>query len=243
MEKNKITIAAVIVLVLLVGAGTGYYFWKKPSEIQNNIATSQTDASGAEVAPKAVSLDAADLKPEENAPEPVADDIYIGSADAPVTIIEYFSLSCPHCAQFHAGVLPQLKKDYIDTGKVRFIYRDFPLNKPALAAAILARCQSPLQYSAIIDYLFQTADQWLVQDPIPPLAQIAKTAGMDDQSFQACMEDSALREKVVGSRADASTKYNINSTPTFYINKIKVSGTQAYEKYQAIIEALLKNQN
>jgi protein-disulfide isomerase len=229
MKKN-IAAIAILVCVLAVGGGAAFYFSNSTG------SNSSPDAGQSSIAPE-------DLTPEANAPQPNPDDIFLGDANAPVTIIEYFSLSCPHCARFHKEVLPQLKKDYIDTGKVKLIFRDFPLNRPALAAALLARCQSPVKYPAMIEYLFETADQWLIEQPLPPLEQIAKTAGMDEASFKQCVENNELREKIVASRADASTKYGINSTPTFYINGVKISGTQAYDKYRAIIDALLVKAN
>lgn len=237
MQKNKLVL--LIILILLAAGGGGYFYFNKPMVDGGTNATATVEA-GSEATKDVPLPDPGDLTPAENAPQPTADDIYLGNADAPITIIEYFSLSCPHCAHFHKDVLPLLKKDYIDTGKVRFIYRDFPLNKPALAAAILARCQSPVNYPAMVDYLFETADQWLVEQPLPALTQIAKTAGVDEAVFKQCIEDPALREKVINSRKEADEKYGINSTPTFYINGVKINGTQAYEKYQAVIEALLK---
>ena len=114
-------------------------------------------------------------------------DMALGDEKAPVTIIEYASMTCPHCAAFHANTYPELKKRYIDTGKVRFIFREFPLDQLALAAFMLARCAGPDKYFPMIDTLFQQQKEWVVQKPLGPLLAIAKQAGMSEQAFNECL--------------------------------------------------------
>src|SRR5262245_46064913 len=119
-------------------------------------------------------------------------DMALGDEKAPVTIIEYASMTCPHCAAFHATTYPELKKRYIHTGKVRFIFREFPLDQLALAAFLIARCAGPDKYFPMIDTLFQQQKEWLVQKPLAPLLAIAKQAGMSEQAFNECLQNQKL---------------------------------------------------
>jgi protein-disulfide isomerase len=159
---------------------------------------------------------------EEPAPPPAAEvglpDIALGKADAPVTIVEYSSLSCPHCATFHKEVLPALKSEYIDTGKVRYVEREFPLNNAAFAGSVLARCVDPSRFYAFNDLLFSHQDEWAFkEDAVVPLRQYAKQAGMTDPDFDKCIDDEALQKKVVAVR-DKGEKEGVKGTPTFFIN-------------------------
>jgi protein-disulfide isomerase len=145
-------------------------------------------------------------------------DMALGKADAPVTIIEYSSLSCPHCATFHKEVLPQLKSEYIDTGKLRYIEREFPLNNSAFAGSVLARCLDPNRFYAFNDYLFSRQDEWAFkEDAIAPLKQYAKQAGLTEAEFEKCIDDEALQKKVLAVR-DKGEKEGVRGTPTFFIN-------------------------
>src|SRR6516165_8706071 len=123
------------------------------------------------------------------------DDIPMGSATAPVTIIEYASMTCPHCAAFAVTTFPKLKEKYIDTGKVKYIMREYPLDPLAAAAFMLARCAGPDKYYPMIETLFAQQAKWAVRNPIEPLLAIAKQAGFTEQSFRACLDDKALLEK------------------------------------------------
>src|SRR5690242_13662638 len=128
-------------------------------------------------------------------------DLVQGKADAPVTIIEYASMTCPHCANFHKGTYPALKEKYIDTGKVRFIFREFPLDELAVAASMLARCAgSPEKSMAMIDVLFASQDKWAVRQPIPVLKQIAKQAGITEKAFDDCLKDQKLYDNIMAMR-------------------------------------------
>jgi protein-disulfide isomerase len=181
----------------------------------------------------------ADLKPIES---PLAqaqpDDMVEGDANAPITLIEYSSLSCPHCARFQTEVLPQVKKDFIDTGKVKLIQRDFPLNKPAIQAAQLAHCAGPMRYFAIIDVLFKTQEQWLSENAVEKLAQIAATAGIDRPTFDACLANKDIEAKIVASRQAGTDAFQIDATPTFIINGVKLEGEPSYDNLKALFEKL-----
>jgi protein-disulfide isomerase len=168
------------------------------------------------------------------------DDIPLGSESAPVTIIEYASMTCPHCAAFEVGVFPKLKEKYIDTGKVRFIMREYPLDRLAAAAFMLARCAGPEKYNALVETLFQQQQKWAVKEPLPPLLAIAKQAGFTQQSFDACLNDTALFNKIQQVRDRATTKFKVDATPTFYINGEKFSGEISMDELDKRIQPFLK---
>jgi len=169
-----------------------------------------------------------------------ADDMVMGNEKAPVTMIEYASFTCPHCAHFETETFPQIKQDYIDTGKVRFVYRDFPLDALALRAAMLAHCAGKERYFGFVQVLFQQQTSWdQAADPEAALASIAKIGGIGKEEFDKCMGDQTLEQRVVKTRHDAEADLDIESTPTFFINGQKVSGSQPLEVYQAVINPLL----
>ena len=181
----------------------------------------------------------ADLKPIDSPlAKAQADDLVEGDAKAPITMIEYSSLSCPHCARFQKDVLPQVKKDFIDTGKVQLIQRDFPLNKPAIQAAQLAHCAGPMRYFALVDVLFKTQDQWLTEDAVEKLAQTAATAGIDRATFDGCLANKDIEAKIVASRKTGEDAFGINATPTFIINGVKLEGEQSYDDLKALFAKL-----
>ena len=161
-------------------------------------------------------------------------DMAQGDEKAPVTIIEYASMTCPHCADFHAQTYPELKKRYIDTGKVRFIFREFPLDQLALAGFLLARCVGPDKYFPMIDTLFQLQKEWVVQKPLGPLLAIAKQAGMSEQQFNDCLQDKKLIDGLEDVRQRAM-KLNVQSTPSFFINgkPARVFRIEEFEKAMA----------
>ncbi len=168
-----------------------------------------------------------------------ADDYVIGEATAPVTIIEYASLTCPHCARFHGQVLPALKKELIDSGKVRLVYRDFPLDQFAMAGSVLARCAGRDRYFAFLDVLFRDQSRWArSQDPIQALSQIARLGGMGKEKFQSCLNDKKLQESILKQRLDGNQKYQVNSTPTLIINGKKFSGGLTFDQIKAVVETM-----
>ena len=147
------------------------------------------------------------------------DDHVLGMPDAPITIVEYASLTCPHCAEFDRDTLPKIKEKWIDTGKAKLVFRDFPLDGLALRAAMLARCAPPDRYFGYIDVLFHSQNNWArADDPILALSRIARLGGMSDQQFQACMSNEELQRSVAASRQTAEKDYGVESTPTFFLN-------------------------
>jgi len=170
-------------------------------------------------------------------PEVTADDRILCKADAPVTIIEYASLTCPHCAAFEKEILPKIKSEWIDTGKAKLVFRDFPLDGSALKAAIVARCAPPERFYGFIDILFAQQGSWGISpDPVPGITRIAKLGGMSEDQVQACLKDDALQNKILAVRLAAEQQYQVESTPTFFINGKKVVGARE-DKIVAEIKA------
>ncbi len=168
-------------------------------------------------------------------------DIVQGKPDAPITIIEYASMTCGHCARFHAETYPVLLKKYIDTGKVRFVLREFPLDPLAAAAFMLARCAGPDKRNAMIDLMFDKQTNWAFNDkPIEALAGLLKQTGMSQESFNACINDQALYDKVNEVRDRAAQKFGIDATPTFFINGKKVAGEMTPETLDKELQPMLK---
>jgi protein-disulfide isomerase len=169
------------------------------------------------------------------------DDIVMGSPTAPVTIIEYASMTCPHCAHFAVETFPKLKEKYIDTGKVKYIMREYPLDNLALAAFMLARCAGPDKYYPMIETLFAEQRKWAVREPLPPLLAIARQAGFTQQTFDACVNDKELAGKVQQIRNRGQQKFKVEATPTFYINGERFPGALTIEDLDKAIAPLVKS--
>jgi protein-disulfide isomerase len=164
----------------------------------------------------------------------------LGKEDAPVTIIEYASTTCPHCANFHKTTFPELKKRYIDTGQVRFIYREFPLNEPDFIAYMLSRCMPKDKFFPFLETLFEQQEKWAVQGWQAPLKNIASQAGFNEETFNACLQNKQVQEGVAWQSKQGS-KLGVNSTPTFFINGQKYSGGMSIEEMEKVIAPLLKS--
>ncbi len=163
----------------------------------------------------------------------------IGSPDAPVTMIEYFSLTCPACASFHNDVYDDLKEKYLDTGKVRFVYKEFPRDGVDLRAGMMARCADPRRYSGLIQVLFKSQPNWTrARDPIAEIAKIGRLAGIDDATFESCLASEALANGILAERQNASAR-GVRSTPTFDIGGQLYAGSRSIEELSEIIDPLL----
>ena len=161
----------------------------------------------------------------------------LGEADAPVTIIEYASATCPHCASFPVDTFPALKEEFIDTGKVRFIFREFPFDDLALAAFMLARCAPEERYFPIVDVLFEEQQSW-TREPREELLKIARMAGFTEESFNQCLENEEIAEGILEIRSTGAEQYGVDSTPTFFVNGTVIEGNQPIERFrEAIAEA------
>ena len=170
-------------------------------------------------------------------------DMAIGDDKAPVTIVEYASMTCPHCAHFQETTFPELKKRYIDTGKVRYIAREFPLDSLAAAAFMLARCAGETdktKYFALVDTLYRQQRTWAVEKPLAPLFAIAKQAGFTQQTFDACLSNQKILDGIEAIRQRAVKEFKVESTPTFFVNGTRVPGAVSIEEMAKLIEPQLK---
>jgi protein-disulfide isomerase len=167
-------------------------------------------------------------------------DVWLGPADAKVTIFEYASLTCSHCAAFHTETYPKLKERYIDTGKVRFALREFPFDPLATAGFMLARCDGEAKYYPITDLLFDTQKAWaFVDKPLDALQQIMRQAGFSQEKFESCLRDQKLFDAVNAVRKRAEDKFKVSSTPTFFINGQRHGGSLSFDEMEKILTPLL----
>ena len=173
-------------------------------------------------------------------------DMAMGAENAPVTIIEYASMTCPHCAHFTIETFPKLKERYIDTGKVRYIFREFPLDALAAGGSLLARCADKDKYFSLIDLLFHKQADWAVNNPIEPLFNVVKQAGYSREAFNACLDtrnNEQSRKLLAGiesMRNRAADKFKVQSTPTFFINGKRVAGAISIEEIEKEIAPYIK---
>jgi protein-disulfide isomerase len=171
-------------------------------------------------------------------------DMALGPADAPITITEFASMTCPHCAAFNADVFPKIKSTYIDTGKIRYIFREFPLDIKAAAGSMLSRCiakDDAGKYFAVTDMLFKQQGDWVMKNTTETLTRIGKQAGLSQQAVDDCLKDQALLDKIVADQKFASEVLKVNSTPTFFLNGEMIKGETSFEEFDKRIKALLKS--
>lgn len=163
-------------------------------------------------------------------------DKVLGDPEAPVTIVEYASFTCPHCASFHAETMPALKERFIDTGQVRFVFRDFPLDEQALRAGMMARCVPDAQYFNVVDVVFSTLNQWSSgPDWRQSLSRIGRMVGLSQEAFDACMADEQLEADILGLRMEGQNQFRIQATPSFVINGKTLSGGRSIDDFAEII--------
>ncbi len=169
-------------------------------------------------------------------------ELMLGKEDAPVTIVEYASMTCGHCANFHNNVFPALKTKYIDTGKVRFVMREFPLDNLAAAAAMLTRCAGGEKTHELIGALFKTQDKWAFVrgNPVPELFKLAQQAGFTQEKFDTCIKDAATLDQMISARQRASDEFGVNATPTFFINGKRFKGrSDSVEAFDQVLAPLV----
>ena len=172
-------------------------------------------------------------------PGPLPDKIF-GPSDAPVTIVEYASITCHFCMKFHSETWPGLKEKYVDTGKIRFIIREFPLDPLATAGFMLARCAGDEKWYPVLDLLYRTKETWgHAQNPADALLQTVRQAGYTKDSFEACLRDDALFQNVRQTADRAARDFGVNSTPTFFINGEKRTGALTLQEFDRILEPML----
>jgi protein-disulfide isomerase len=171
-------------------------------------------------------------------------DMALGPANAQVTITEYASMTCPHCAAFNEKVFPKIKSEYIDSGKVRYVFREFPLDIKAAAGSMLARCiakDDAGKYFAVVDMLFKQQNDWVTKNTTETLTRIGKQAGLSQQAVEDCLKDQALLDKIAADQKYASDVLKVDSTPTFFINGEKIKGETSFEEFDKKIKSLLKS--
>ena len=171
-------------------------------------------------------------------------DMALGPANATVTITEYASMTCPHCAAFNETVFPKIKSEYIDTGKIRYVFREFPLDIKAAAGSMLSRCiakDDGAKYFAVTDMLFRQQNDWVMKNTTETLTRIGKQAGLSQQAVEDCLKDQALLDKIAADQKYAAEVLKVNSTPTFFINGEKIKGETSFEEFDKRIKSLLKS--
>lgn len=225
LRLRLVILAALMFLGLAV---VGLYVWKSnpaaPSSEQSNVA-------------RGISADTKGLPAS-----PPSGDKVLGKIDAPITIVEYASLTCPHCAQFHETVLPRLQKTYIDTGKAKLIFRGLALNPLDLSAQMLTRCVSEDKYFPFVSALFVTQKDWAgAPDPLEVLLQISKQAGFTKESFEKCLRNQAALDEINAVRKDFEEKIGALRTPTFIVNGRQLQGEPSFDALEKLIVLDLKS--
>ncbi len=253
MKNSKKTYLVAAALCLLTGfAALVVHNYKTKTSFKNDEKTTEVveEKKSQDAVNEAVNNDAkttSEVKRDSEILKVNASDIVLGDRSAPVVLIEYASLSCPHCAAFHREALEKLKAEYIDSKKVQFIHRDFPLNQPALTAGMFAICQaqdhkaeSAEKYYNLLKALFKTQDSWAF-DPkyIEKLQSIAQLDGMTSERFNSCINDKKLQERILASRMEAAKGLQIQSTPTFFVNDEISEGYVDYLSLKKMIDKKL----
>ena len=170
-------------------------------------------------------------------------DMALGPANAPITITEFASMTCPHCAAFNADVFPKIKSAYIDTGKIRYVFREFPLDIKAAAGSMLSRCiakDDAGKYFAVVDLLFRQQNDWVVKNTTETLTRIGKQAGLSAQEVEDCLKNQQLLDKIAADQKYASDVLKVDSTPTFFVNGERIKGETSIEEFEKKINPLLK---
>lgn len=215
----------------LVGGGALLYArpWEKPASAPAAPASAdaapppKTGASASTVNPLLLARDG---------------DRILGNAEAPITIVEYASFTCPHCATLATQVLPQIKKDWVETGKAKLIFRDFPLDRLAYEAALLSRAVAAERYYAFIDILFSQQEKWATaKDPRAALGQLAKLAGLGSAEIDAAFGNQAVGDAILAQRLEASEKLGVDSTPTLFVNGVKLTDHSTVDAVAKVLSA------
>ena len=212
--------AIAAVAVIAVG---GWYFYNQDNSIVEDVAAKVDAVMGTDF----------------DKPGSFAEHI-LGNPDAKVTIVEYASLTCPHCANFHVNTFKQFKKEYVDTGKVKFVYRDFYLDDLARGTAMLAQCAPEDQYFSIIDLVFTNQRKWMsAEKPFAAIGKLLKLTGYSDEKINTCLADASIGEGVIKDR-QRGADFGVNSTPTIFVNGVKqAGGNLSYAGLTKTVDALL----
>ena len=226
MKLSRRTLLSGSAVAVGVVALAGYVGWLRPSTSGSSVAIGPAQAQA--------KVDMAKLL---QAP-PLGERV-LGSADAKVVVVEYASTTCPHCARFYNEIFPGVKKDYIDSGKVKFIFREFPLNDVDLAAVMVARCAPEDKFFPLLDIYFEQQETWTQGNPREELFKIAQLAGFSRESFEACLKNEQIAKGILESRNRAESEFGVQSTPTFFINGEVLRGVESAEEFRKLIDAAL----
>ncbi len=226
--RNLLT--AIAAIAIIGAAGATYFVSHKSmpdkpgsTPVASSTAAAASSADGPETATRVAQADQPEIAPDEHV---------LGKPDAPVTIIEYASMTCPHCAHFSTETMPRIKAEFIDKGLVRFVFRPFPLDGLAARASLLAQCAPPEGYFSMIDILFRSQNDWArAADPLAALKQIGRTVGLSNADIDRCIADQAVADRIVAGMKEAEDKFGIDSTPSFVINGKKYTG-MPFDDYQ-----------
>ncbi len=229
MIRNKILISSVAIVCLLAVV---YFILNESTGNKEELilyTMNDVNDSGSQII----------LDMDSNIIDVSLEELTLGDPNAPITIIEYASMTCSHCAEFHNKTYPDLKKNHIDTGEVKFIFREFPLDKLAMATSMLARCVDNEISMAFIEILFKNRDRWISENALNELKNFSKQAGLDSNEFDACLNNQQLLDDLIAGKEKAIEDYKINSTPSFIINGEVVSGNKPYSFFKSEIEQIL----
>jgi protein-disulfide isomerase len=237
LKVNSRALLGIVAVIVVVAAGAIWYFTGR----QSQIALDATPASAATPAATAGSTDTAAAPAATTSNDPLMQpgplgDMTLGDPKAKNVVIEYASMTCTHCQRFHAEVYRAFKEKYIDTGKVYFIFRDFPLDPLAKAAIVIAHCAPKERFFPLVDLMFDHQDDWaFVADPATALFNLVKQAGFTQESFNACLTNQQLADGVQAVQDRASKEFGVGSTPTFFVNGKKLAGEQTLATFDQLL--------
>lgn len=227
--RHKISLVAAALLLSLVGFGPKPAAAEQANPLPALAFATAGQGAGLQLA------DAATGPRRENG------DMVMGAANAPVTVIEYASLTCPHCARFHTDTLPKLKSTYIDTGVVKYVFRDFPLDRLALSGAMIAQCAGPERYFNFLDVFFRQQTSWAKgneQEAMAALRRLARLGGMSDAQIDSCLANKQVQDGILATSVAGQNQFQVRSTPTLIINGERHAGALSFEELDKIIKPL-----
>lgn len=229
-----------VILVAVVLAGVTYMSRNAPqvAQVPAPVAAPADTAVVATANAQQAAAPAGELPVTAVPRDGMVADMVLGNPDAPVTMIEYSSLTCPHCAAFHRDTLPRIKKDFVESGQVKIVYRDFPFDGVAMGGAMLARCVPAERYFGFLETLFSTQQTWAFsKNPLQALLNLGQLAGIPQDQFQACMSDQDVMNGIKAKQQEGQQKYGIESTPSFVIGDTVVAGNQPYDVFAEALRA------
>lgn len=230
------SVRAIIGAIVVIAVGVGGYFAYEANQSSDDMAMSSSEmtSDGAMPAAHAGEFKAKSVDTTDYGNSPV-----LGDPNAPVTLLEFASMTCPHCAAFHNEKLTEIKKKYVETGMVKIVFKDFPFDQRAAGASMMARCVAPNRYFQAIDALFKTQNTWARSDDyLGELGKIAKLAGLSQEKFDACMKDDDILNQVLADRQEGTEKYKVDSTPTFFVNGTeKISGNVSLSDFEDVLNS------